>query len=170
VRKEESSACGEEKYLQSGNQQESTIMSKERVPNTRVRTSYKRAKLAEDPDSYSLFDENDWQVFLDPTVIRKDPDAFARLLFKLKAAIESGPSGIERVHFTLIEGIWRALNKSRTRQAVIKLYGAFLGGHLKPEDEPGPLIDAAISRGQASTDSSLVAGGSIESKRVRKKQ
>jgi hypothetical protein len=100
----------------------------------------------------------------------KDPDTVARLLLRLKSAIESGPSGIERVHFTLTEGIWRALNKSRTRQAVIKLYGAFLGGHLKPEDEPGPLIDAAISRGQASTDSSLVAGRSIESKRVRKKQ
>jgi hypothetical protein len=141
-------------------------MSKKRVPNTRARTSHERVDPVEHSDSYPLFDEDDWLVLMD----RKDPDTVARLLFRLKAAIESGPSGIERVHFTLTEGIWRALNKSRTRQAVIKLYGAFLGGHLKPEDEPGPLIDAAISRGQASTDSSLVAGRSIESKRVRKKQ
>src|SRR5262249_25040135 len=121
-------------------------MPKKRSSNTRARRE--RAELAEDPEADSLFDEEDWQVFTDPAVIRKDPDAFARLLFKLKAAIESGPDGIKRARSTFIDGIWRALKQSGARQAVIKLYGAYRGGRLKPEDEPTPLVDAAILQGK----------------------
>ncbi len=145
-------------------------MPKKVVPDTRARASRERTELAEDPDLYSLFDDDDWLVFTDPTVIRKDPDAFARLLFKLKAAIESGPDGIERVRSTFIDGIWRALKQSGNRQAVIKLYGAYLSGCLKPEDEPAPLVDAAILRGRANAGASLIARRSIESNRARKRR
>src|SRR5215510_10102624 len=133
-------------------------MPKKRSSNTPARASRWRAELAEGPEADSLFDEEDWQVFTDPAVICKDPDALARLLFRLKAAIESGPDGIEQARATLIDGIWRALKQSGTQQAVIKLYGAYLSGRLKPEDEPARLVDAVILRAQDDAAHSLVPG------------
>lgn len=74
------------------------------------------------------------------------PEVLARLLLFLHRAIEGGRGGIERASETLAAAAELTFAHSRAHAAACKLYRLSLEGHLKVEDEPLRLIEAAIGR------------------------
>lgn len=96
-----------------------------------------------------LIDEQTWQAINDPAVA----DSFARHLFILKQTIESGTEGVREAGETLMASIEAAYLHTEAHRAALRLYVLSLTGHLKPEDEPLQLINAAIKRGAARIES-----------------
>lgn len=71
-----------------------------------------------------LADEEDWTGVLDP-VFCQDAAAvelLARILFKIKTAIDSGPEGAMRASRTLQQGIELMYLHTQAHQSALKLY------------------------------------------------
>lgn len=96
-------------------------------------------------------DDETWAAILEPALCEDSAgvESFARLLFTLRKAIESGPEGAARASRTLLRGIELAYLHTKAHKAALELYVLSLEGQLKPHDEPFNLINAAIERGKA---------------------
>ncbi|HEV2862050.1 MAG TPA: hypothetical protein VGX48_13660 [Pyrinomonadaceae bacterium] len=96
-----------------------------------------------------LADEESWAAILEPA-LRQDAAAIeclARLLFRIKRAIDSGPEGAMQASRALLDSIELLYLYTDTHKAAVKLYVLSLEGTLKPPDEPLNLISAALERG-----------------------
>jgi hypothetical protein len=78
------------------------------------------------------------------------PDALAGLFMEFKQAIDGGLKGINRASEALLTAIELTYLHSRAHDAALKLYLLSQEGHLKVEDEPVALINAAVERGTRS--------------------
>jgi hypothetical protein len=98
-----------------------------------------------------LTDEEDWAAILEPALCRDAAavECLARLLFTIKRAIDSGPEGAMRASKVLLAGIESIYLHTNAHKAAVKLYLLSLEGHLKPQDEPLNLINAALERGRS---------------------
>lgn len=96
-----------------------------------------------------LADDETWAVILEPALCQDSTavESLARLLFRLKKAIDSGPEGAMQASQTLQHGIEAMYFYTKVHQAALKLCVLSLEGKLKPQDEPPNLINAAIERG-----------------------
>ena len=99
-------------------------------------------------DPYLLFDDEDWLLLMNPAFRDNHGLAvrFARLLLRIKGAIESGPEGVKRASFTLTDGIRMAYKYTEEHQLAFRLFLLYLEGRLKAEDEPLQLLKAVIAR------------------------
>jgi len=114
-----------------------------------VPTAAPRRKLpTECYDPYLLVDDDDWLLLMNPAFCdnHRLPVTFARLLLRIKRAIESGPEGVKRTSFTLVDGIRMAYKYTEEHQLAFQLFILYLEGRLKAEDEPLQLLKAAIAR------------------------
>ena len=96
-----------------------------------------------------LIDGEDWAAILVPALCQDAVtiECLARLLFRIKGAIDSGPEGAMQASRALLDGIELLYHYTNTHKAAVKLYVLSLEGNLKPQDEPLNLINAAIERG-----------------------
>jgi hypothetical protein len=97
-----------------------------------------------------LADEEDWAAILEPALCQDAAaiECLARLLFKIKRAIDSGPEGAMQASRALLDSIESLYLHTNAHKAAIKLYVLSLEGNLKPQDEPLNLINAALERGE----------------------
>lgn len=98
-----------------------------------------------------LADEEDWATILEPA-LRQDAaviEGLARLLFRIKRAIDNGPEGATQASRALLDGIELLYLYTNSHKAAVKLYVLSLEGNLKPQDEPLNLINAALERGKS---------------------
>jgi hypothetical protein len=98
---------------------------------------------------HPLVDEKDWAAILEPALCQDAAavECLARLLFRIKKAIDSGPEGASQAGKTLLDSIEVLYLYTNAHQAAVKLYMLSLEGNLKPQDEPLNLINAALERG-----------------------
>ena len=98
-------------------------------------------------------DSATWIAILEPELCKDSAavESLARLLFIIKNEINSGPEGVIRASKILTEGIELMYLYTDAHKAALKLYLLSLTGTLKPQDEPIPLLNAAIERGVVST-------------------
>ncbi|HVF43543.1 MAG TPA: hypothetical protein VM936_11055 [Pyrinomonadaceae bacterium] len=108
-----------------------------------------------------LIDERTWQAIDDP----KTAEYFARVLFVIKEAIESGPEGVREAGEVILANIEAAYLHTEAHRAALALYMLSLTGQLKPEDEPLRVINGAIERGR--TEVELAGKRSAKRKRRR---
>ncbi|HEX8922692.1 MAG TPA: hypothetical protein VF766_14550 [Pyrinomonadaceae bacterium] len=96
----------------------------------------------------TLADEEDWAAILEPALCQDAAavECLARLLFTIKRAIDSGPEGAMQASKMLLDGIESIYLHTNAHKAAVKLYVLSLEGHLKPQDEPLNLINAALER------------------------
>ena len=100
---------------------------------------------------HQLANGEDWAAILVPA-LRQDAAAIeclARLLFRIKRAIDSGPEGAMQASRALLDGIELLYLYTNAHKAAVKLYVLSLEGNLKPQDEPLNLISAALGRGRS---------------------
>jgi len=100
-----------------------------------------------------LADGEDWAAILEPTLCQDGAaiECLARLLFRVKKAIDSGPEGAMQASRALLDSIELLYLYTNTHKAAVKLYVLSLEGKLKPQDEPLNLINAALERGTSRT-------------------
>jgi hypothetical protein len=98
-----------------------------------------------------LADEEAWIAILEPTLCQDAAavECLARLLFTIKRAIDSGPEGAMQASQMLLDGIESIYLHTKAHKAAVNLYVLSLEGHLKPQDEPLNLINAALERGRS---------------------
>ena len=98
----------------------------------------------------TLADEEDWTAILEPTLCQDTAaiECLARLLFRIKRAIDSGPEGAMQASRALLNSIELLYLYTNSHKAAVKLYVLSLEGNLKPQDEPLNLINAALERGK----------------------
>jgi len=77
------------------------------------------------------------------------PEALARLLVSFRQAIDGGLQGINHAREALLTAVELVYLYSGAHVSALKLYGLYLEGQLKIEDEPVNLISAAIERSTA---------------------
>lgn len=98
-----------------------------------------------------LTNEEDWAAILEPA-LRQDTAAIeclARLLFRIKKAIDRGPEGATQASGALLDSIELLYRYTDAHKAAVKLYVLSLEGRLKAQDEPLNLINAALERGKS---------------------
>jgi hypothetical protein len=107
------------------------------------------ADVAESETKGLLADRETWVVFLETAVCKNSimANTLARLLFTVKAAIESGHGDLEPAINTLRDGIEMSYLYTDEHKLAFKLYMLSLTGHLNPQDEPLTLLNGAIERG-----------------------
>ena len=96
-----------------------------------------------------LADGEDWAAIVEPTLCQDAAaiECLARLLFRVKRAIDSGPEGAMQASKALLDSIELLYLYTNSHKAAVKLYVLSLEGNLKPQDEPLNLINAALERG-----------------------
>lgn len=96
-------------------------------------------------------DGEDWAAIVEPTLCQDVAaiECLARLLFRLKRAIDSGPEGAMQASRALLDGIEVLYLYTNVHKAAVKLYVLSLEGKLKPQDEPLNIITAALERGES---------------------
>jgi hypothetical protein len=96
-----------------------------------------------------LVDEEDWTAILEPALCQDAAavECLARLLFRIKRAIDSGPEGAAEASRALLSSIALLYPYTDAHKAALRLYVLSLEGNLKPHDEPLNLINAALERG-----------------------
>ena len=101
-----------------------------------------------------LADEEAWVAILEPALCQDAAatECLARLLFRVKRAIDSGPEGAMQASRALLDSIELLYLHTNTHKAAVKLYMLSLEGNLKPQDEPLNLINAALERGRSRAD------------------
>ncbi|MBA3241134.1 MAG: hypothetical protein H0T60_07890 [Acidobacteria bacterium] len=100
-----------------------------------------------------LADDEDWLSFLDPTLCKAAAaESLTHLLFRIQQAVESGPHGTQRASAALLVGIRSLYLHTAAHEAAVELYLLSLTGDLTPQDEPLPLLKAAIERGRAKVE------------------
>ncbi|MET0624280.1 MAG: hypothetical protein ABW250_14950, partial [Pyrinomonadaceae bacterium] len=108
-----------------------------------------------------LIDEQTWQAIDDP----KTAEYFARKLFVIKEAIDSGPDGAREASEAILVNIEAAYLHTEAHRAAVRLYLLSLTGRLEPRDEPLQLINEAIKRGASQVE--RAGKGSAKGKRRR---
>jgi hypothetical protein len=105
------------------------------------------------PSKHLLADDETWAAILEPALCQDADavDALARLLFRIKKAIDTDQEGVTLASETLRNGIEQAYLHTNAHKAALRLYVLSMEGHLKPQDEPPHLINAAIERARART-------------------
>jgi hypothetical protein len=100
-----------------------------------------------------LADEEDWTAILEPALCQDAAavECLARLLFRIKRAIDSGPEGTMQASGALLDSIELLYLYTNAHKVAVKLYALSLEGNLKPQDEPLNLINAALERGKSHT-------------------
>lgn len=100
-----------------------------------------------------LADDETWKAVLEPALCTDAAavEVLARLLFRIKEAIDSGPAGAVWASQTLLSGIELMYLHTNAHKVARKLYLLSLQGNLTPQDEPLNLINAAIERGKSQT-------------------
>jgi hypothetical protein len=98
---------------------------------------------------HDMIDREEWTAILEPALCQDSAtvEFLARLLFRIKNAIESGPDGVAQASRALLIGIEEAYLYTDAHKAAQELYLISLTGQLKPQDEPFRLINEAIRRG-----------------------
>ena len=98
-----------------------------------------------------LADGEDWAAIIEPALCQDAAavECLARLLFRVKRAIDSGPEGAMQASRALLDSIELLYLHTNTHKAAVKLYVLSLEGNLKPQDEPLHLINAALERGKS---------------------
>jgi hypothetical protein len=98
-----------------------------------------------------LAEQEDWAAALEPALCQDTAavESLARLLFRIKGAIDSGPEGAMQASKTLLDGIEFIYLYTNAHKAALKLYVLSLEGKLKPQDEPLNLVNAALERGES---------------------
>jgi len=98
----------------------------------------------------TLADEEDWAAILEPTLCQDAAaiECLARLLFRIKRAVDSGPEGAMQASRALLDSIELLYLYTNAHKVAVKLYVLSLEGNLKPQDEPLNLINAALERGK----------------------
>jgi hypothetical protein len=98
-----------------------------------------------------LADEEDWAAILEPALCQNAAavECLARLLFRIRKEIESGPEGAMQASKTLLDGVELLYLHTKAHKAALELYVLSLEGKLKPQDEPLNLINAALERGKS---------------------
>lgn len=106
---------------------------------------------------HDLIDREDWTAILEPALCQDTAtvEFLARLLFRIKKAMESGPDGVAQASRALSAGIEAAYLYTDAHKAAQKLYLISLTGQLKPQDEPLQLINDAIGRVTVEDDPSV---------------
>lgn len=96
-----------------------------------------------------LADKEDWAAILEPALCQDAAavECLARLLFRIKKAIDSGREGTLRASRAILDSIELLYLYTDAHKAAVKLYALSLEGNLKPQDEPLNLINAALERG-----------------------
>ena len=96
-----------------------------------------------------LADEETWTAILEPALCQDAAavECLARLLFRIKRAIDSGPEGAGQASRALLDSVEILYRYTDAHKAAVKLYVLSLEGTLKPQDEPLNLINAALERG-----------------------
>lgn len=100
---------------------------------------------------HPLADGEDWAAILEPALCQDAAaiECLARLLFRVKRAIDSGPEGAMQASRALLDSIELLYLYTNTHKAAVKLYVLSLEGKLQPQDEPLNLINAALERGES---------------------
>ncbi|HEX8162312.1 MAG TPA: hypothetical protein VF538_10595 [Pyrinomonadaceae bacterium] len=95
-----------------------------------------------------LADRETWTAILEPTLCQDSAavECLARRLFVLKKSIDGEQGGAARASKTLLCGIEQMYLYTDAHRAALKLYVLSLDGTLTPQEEPLPLINAAIER------------------------
>ncbi|HVF55971.1 MAG TPA: hypothetical protein VM934_07450 [Pyrinomonadaceae bacterium] len=75
------------------------------------------------------------------------PEILARLLVSFRLAIDGGLRGINDARNALVTAVELIYLHSGAHASALSLYRLSLEGHLKIEDEPVNLINAAVKRG-----------------------
>jgi hypothetical protein len=98
-----------------------------------------------------LAGEEDWAAILETTLCQDAAavECLARLLFRVKRAIDGGPEGATQASAALLASIELLYLYTNAHKAAVKLYVLSLEGNLKPQDEPLNLINAALERGES---------------------
>jgi hypothetical protein len=98
-----------------------------------------------------LADGEDWAAILEPALCQDVAaiECLARLLLRVKRAIDSGPEGARQASRALLDSIESLYLYTNIHKAAVKLYVLSLEGNLKPQDEPLNLINAALERGES---------------------
>jgi hypothetical protein len=78
------------------------------------------------------------------------PEILGRLLVSFRLAIDSGLRGINETREALAEAVELVYLHSGAHASAVKLYRLSLEGHLRVEDEPVSLINAAVERSRES--------------------
>ena len=119
-----------------------------------------------------LVDHETWDVILEPVLCDNSntAESLASLLFTIKESIEDGPEGGKRAINTLLDGISLVYLYTDIHEAAFNLYLLWLTGHLKPQDEPLQLINAAIKRGMTEVERAAAAKHRKKSRASRKGQ
>jgi hypothetical protein len=96
-----------------------------------------------------LADGKDWAAILEPALCQDAAavECLARLLFRIKRAIDSGTEGAVQASRALLDSIELLYLYTNAHKAAVKLYVLSLEGDLKPQDEPLNLVNAALERG-----------------------
>lgn len=102
---------------------------------------------------HPLADEEAWNAILEPALCQDAAaiECLARLLFRIKRAIDSGPEGAMQASGALLDSIELLYHYTNAHKAAVRLYVLSLEGNLKPQDEPLNLINAALERGRSRT-------------------
>jgi hypothetical protein len=98
-----------------------------------------------------LADDETWINILEPELCKDSAavECLARLLFTIRKEINSGSAGVRRASKILSNGIDVVYLYTNAHKAAIELYVLSLEGNLPAQDEPLPLINAAIERGKS---------------------
>ena len=110
-------------------------------------------------DDAPLFDRDDLAADIG-SILSGEPDAadaLARLFDSLRQAIDSGLSGINQTREVLLTAVELAYLHSGAHASALRLYRLSLAGHLKVQDEPVRLINAAIARSARSVRAAWTA-------------
>lgn len=119
-----------------------------------------------DDGAAPLFDRDELAAAIS-SILSGDPDAadvLARLFDSWRHAIDSGLVGINQTREALLTAVELAYLHTGAHAAAVRLYRLSLAGHLKVQDEPVRLINAAIGRSKRSVRAASRAG---VSRRVR---
>ena len=110
---------------------------------------YERVKVMRFQSEKLLADEETWTAILEPALCQDAAavECLARLLFRIKRAIDSGPEGAGQASRALLDSVEILYRYTDAHKAAVKLYVLSLEGTLKPQDEPLNLINAALERG-----------------------
>lgn len=97
-----------------------------------------------------LADKEDWAAILEPALCQDAAaiECLARLLFRIKRAIDSGPEGTIQASTALRDSIELLYLYTNAHKAAVELYVISLEGKLKAQDEPLNLVNAALERGK----------------------
>lgn len=101
-----------------------------------------------DSEPGPLFDREDLAAEI-KSILSGGPEAadvLARLLDSLRESVDNGLAGINQVRAALVTAVELAYLHTGAHAAAVRLYRLSLAGHLKVNDEPMRLINAAIGR------------------------